>query len=68
MDEFNMKAWRAEQCVDEILRRNLTDRVINYLCRIKTDGSVEAREEIRRLYREFLLELFTAWDETMPKG
>lgn len=68
MDECNMKAWRAEQCVDEILRRNLTDRVINYLCRIKTDGSVEAREEIRRLYREFLLELFTAWDETMPKG
>ena len=68
MDECNMSAWGPERCVEEIVTRGLDRKVINYLYRTKTDGSVEARERIEKLYRQFLLELFTAWDETMPKG
>lgn len=68
VDECNMSAWRPEKCVEEIVNRGLDRKVINYLCRTKTDGSAEARERIEKLYRQFLLELFTAWDETMPKG
>lgn len=68
MDECNMNAWGPERCVEEIVTCGLDRKVINYLYRTKTDGSVEARERIEKLYRQFLLELFTAWDETMPKG
>lgn len=68
MDECNMNAWNPEKCVETIKNRELDRKVINYLCRTKSNNSEEEREKIETLYRTFLLELFTAWNETIPKG
>ena len=34
----------------------------------KSNNSEVEREKIETLYRTFLLELFTAWNETISKG
>ena len=68
MDECNMNAWNPEKCVETIKNRELDRKVINYLCRTKSNNSEVEREKIETLYRTFLLELFTAWNETIPKG
>ena len=68
MDECNMNAWNPEKCVETIKNRELDRKVINYLCRTKSNNSEAEREKIETLYRTFLLELFTAWNETISKG
>ena len=63
MDYCNTNAWDASRCLQEIIDRDSDRKVIDYLCRTKTNGSVEDRKRIEELYRKLLLELFTVWDK-----
>lgn len=68
INECDLNQWNAKRCLDEIINRDLDSKVIDYLCKQKTNGSENERKRIQILYRKFLLELFTVWDEVMPKG
>ena len=59
MDYCNTNAWDASRCLQEIIDRDSDRKVIDYLCRTKTNGSGEDRKRIEKLYRKLLLELFT---------
>lgn len=63
MNYCNTNAWDASRCLQEIIDRDSDRKVIDYLCRTKTNGSVKDRKRIEKLYRKLLLELFTVWDK-----